>query len=769
MKDAVVLDLLRNSLKEHEEGYILFENEDEWRKLFFKDGKITSASSSSKSDYLGQYMISFGVINVEQFEEAYKEGHETKENMEAVIQYAAPEVLSMLIIEKVINSIFVATRWPEGEYSVVCEKQEKYFDVDIELSVKDIESGLKERIVEFQGILETVPELGGRPKIDYMESRGYEISHQKEIILNHLVAGKTLVEILEILPAHNYLLFKCIYKLIRMGILLKGPGVPLSKEDVLELVNRSEKSKKPAPQVMNFSLDASTVEKAYVEMGENKYRTAIARYQKLTEVYPNNPLYAHMCDQAKSCFVVLFYNNRLSPFSVVELVGDIKDVPNVSELDTELFYELQKNEDKRSSVRRIIKSMDDRNEIDILTSLSKLMESGFIKESEPDTLINAIKLGRNDIYEDLFKKKEKNSLFDVNVTDNLTPLMLSSVTGNYPEEIAEEFGAQKFEKGAEPVLHDYKMTPLMLASMLGNYEAAEFLLSKNVKTEKNNGNGVTALMLALENRHDDVALLLIRKGADVNAKNKNNYSALMIATAKGLSHVVDYMIRLDVDVNQINANGQTALITALRFNHEDIVVSLIAAGTDLVSKDFSGNEPIYYAESVVVTELIRKGAKFSQQIKKKRVKRKRKELKAYKRNLVKDEKHVLPGSFPVFIFAMLVLATASINVYLIFFSDDRYKMSPQAEGVMEQLGSDYCVKFKECRKNVPQHVLDKCNKMGTDVVSEYFKYAQSCNSEMIKDCSSCLTSLKCSEFDEISGMNLSDHCYQCVNACSYHK
>lgn len=697
IRDAVVLELLKKTLKENEEGYILFEKGGVWRKLFFRDGKITSASSSSRSDYLGQYMISFGVINTKQFEEAYKDEFETKENMDMILQYATPEVLKMLINEKIINTIFVATRWPEGEYSIVCEKQEKYYDVDVEISIKEIETGLKERIVEFQGILETVPELGSRPKIDYMESRGFTISHQKEIILNHLVAGKTIEEILALLPSHNYLLFKCMYKLIRMGILLRGAGAPLSKEGLIDLVNNSEEYKKPAPNVSDFSLDETAVAKAYAEMGENKYRTEIFKYQELNECHPDNPLYSHLYEKAKSCYIVHFYKNKLSPFAVLEISGEFESVPDVTEVDTELYYEFQKTGDSRSSIRNLIRSMDDRNEIDILTAINKFVEYGFLKESPPKTFIDAIKLNRDDIYEELFNKKDRNALFDVKVTENLTPLMQSAITENYQEEIVAEFGGERFVKGAEPVLHDYKMTYLMLAAMLGNYEATEFLLNKNVKTEKHNGNGVTALMLALENRHDDVALLLLRKGANVNANNDNGYSALMIAAAKGKSHVVDYMIRLGVDVNHVNSNGQTALISALRFDYEDIIVSLIAAGTDLNFKDCDGRTPIDYADSVAVTELIRKGARHSQQLKRKRVRKKKKDLKAYQRNLVKDEKEVVPGSFPVFVFAILVIVTALVNVYLLFYSDDRYKMSAQAESVMAELGSEYCLRFKECR------------------------------------------------------------------------
>ncbi len=768
LKNIVILDLFKNTVKEFPEGYIHFEKDDEWRRVFFSNGKITSASSSCKSDYLGQYLMSFGVLDPTQFESAYKDGFETKESMDTVLNYVSPDVLKPLIHEKIINTIFIATRWPEGEYSVVCEKQDKYYDVDVELTIKEIETGLKERIEEFQNILETVPELGSRPKIDYMESRGFSISHQKETILNYIVSGKTINDIMSSLPAHNYLLLKCIFQLVRMGILLKGTGSPLSKEEIIKLVNDSKKSKKTDVPVLNYSLDSSVIEKTQMEIGEHKYRAEINKYRKLSEEFPENSLYVSLYEKAKSFFTVYFYSNRLSPFSVLEAIDIVEKVPDLSEVDIEVFYEVRKNEEEGISIKNLISSMQERHEVDILVSVGKLMDFEVIRESEPNFFIDAVKLGRNDCYEKLFNKKERNDLFDINICENLTPLMLSVVTANYPKEIAEELGVNSSEIGEKKVIHDYKMTPLMLSAMLGNYEAAEFLLSNNVKIDKHNGNGVTPLMLALENKHDDVASLLLRKGANVNAENKHGYSALMIAASRGLSHIVDYMIRLGVDVNHVNVHGQTALISALRFNHEDVVVSLIAAGTDLNNKDEEGRAPIDYAESVAVTELIRKGARHSKQIKRKRLKKRKRELQAYKRNLVKDEKEVVPGSFPVFVFGTLVLVTALINVYLLFFSDDRYKMSAQAESVMEQLGEDYCLKFKECRSKIPKHVLDNCNKMGKDKVSEYFKLAQSCGQNAVRECSECIRTLKCEEFRQLNGFNLSDYCYECINACEYH-
>jgi hypothetical protein len=342
--------------------------------------------------------------------------------------------------------------------------------------------------------------------------------------------------------------------------------------------------------------------------------------------------------------------------------------------------------------------------------------------------------------------------------------MLSVISGTTEDDLAEKPGAKSFKTGLKPVLYDYEMTYLMLASMIGNYEAVEFLLSHHAKPDLHNGNGVTALMLALQNGYDEIALLLMNKGADVNAKNQNNYSALMIAASKGMAHIVDFMIKLKVDVNQLNSKGQSALISALRFNHKDIVLSLIAAGTDLNHKDLNGTLPVDHAESPEMAELIRKGTKNAKQIKEK-LNKKKDDLEISEKDLIKKERQERSGFLAVILFAMLMVITSAVNVYLLFFPEERYGFSKESKEVVDQLGMEYCNRFKICRTNVPEDVLAKCHGIGISIMSEFFKNARSCDMELVENCKSCLKAVNCDDFYNIDGSTLSEYCHQCTNAC----
>ena len=453
------------------------------------------------------------------------------------------------------------------------------------------------------------------------------------------------------------------------------------------------------------------------------------------------------------------YKNKLSPFAVIEITGDIEKIADINEIDTEIYMNIMK-EGGRISLKNIIKSMENRNEIDVLRSIDKFVDSGAVKDVEPETFIDAIKFGRNEYLQKLFKESEKNIFFKMNIPKDASPLISSLISGTISCESSEEEIGIRSEHGP----HDLEMTFLMFASMTGNYEAVEFLLSQNVDINLHNGNGITALMLALQNGNDNLAWLLLGSGADVNAKNTNGYSALMIAASKGLSHVIDRMIKLGADVNQVNSNGQTALHSAIKFNHKDVAVCLISAGASLNITDSKGRTLHCCAESDEMKKLIGGGPRKSRKIKKKED-RQKKDSESFDKKIFKSKKTRVPGLFPVLIFSAILLATSSINIYLIFFSGDDYGLSSSSRRVVRELGMEYCEKFKLCRDNIPEHVLAKCHQIGTEVMSGNFRYAKRCDSVIVEKCKSCIRSIDCKDFYFIDGSNLFKYCDQCVGAC----
>lgn len=763
LKNTYVMKLIKKTLKDVSEGYILFEQGEEWKKLFFRCGKIVNASSSSREDYLGQYLISYGVISCKEFEEAYRTGEEDKSALEAIQKFSTPKILKQMMFEKVIDTIFIAARWPECKYEVFSGQQAEHQSIDVEISTKEIAKGLKKRVDEFRSILKVIPELGARPEVDTEKAETTKINNQKEIILNYLKAGKTITDILSIMAPHNYLLLKSFYQLNKMGIISKGKGAPLSRDNAIRLVNDSSICKADHKVVSCFIIN-EPIQAGAEAPGDDRFKREVSIYQKLYNEDPENSIYNNGFVKAKSCFIVDFYSSKLSPFSIISLNSEREKIPLKNDVDDEVFSLIESMGGK-ISLRDIIRALECRHEIDVLTSINKFLVHEVVKEVEPETMIDAIRLGRAESFDKLFKKDDVNRFFETDISINLTSSMVSVISGSVSEEIAQEVGRES--TGGSPVsLHNYEMTYLMLASMLGNYEAAEFLIYHQANLDIDNGNGVTALMLALENKHDDIAMLLLDNRADVDARNSNGYSALMIAASKGFAHVVDYMIKLNVNVNRKTANGQTALHSALRFDHQEIVVSLIAAGIDLDSKDRDGHTPLYYAESEDTVELIKRGRGNSKRLKKK-MEKKKEAILVYDSGILSDDSQGVSYFLVLSLFIFLLVASSLFNIYLIFSPGNQYGISSQAKDAMKHLGKEYCGKFKACNKKLPPHVLANCEQMGTDIVSAYFKNARKCDMKMIKDCGNCLKELKCKEFLDVDDSNMSEYCHECLNICKF--
>jgi predicted transcriptional regulator len=762
LKNTSLINLIKKVLGETREGYLLFEQDSEWKKLFFSNGKVIGASSSNKSDYLGQYLVSYGVIDISQFDKTSDTELNPGKIMKIALETTNSETLKKIVSEKIIDTIFLAARWEKCVCSVVEERTFKSQVVSMELSIYDIAEGLKKSIDEFRSVLEIIPKLGARPGVNSGKSGSYKFPDQKETILNYLAAGKTISEILSIIPSHNYLLFRSLLNLFNEGAIEKGTGFPLSREDIVRFVDESGKYKKSSQTVSDVSLGTfrSPSEDGSVKNNDT-HLEAISRYQELYREDPDNSAYSSGYVQVKSSFVADFYKNKLSPFAVIQITGDIRNIADINEIDTEVYMNMMK-EGGRISLKNIIKSMENRNEIDVLRSLDKFMDGGAVKDVEPETFIDAIKFGRNEHLQKLFKESEKNKFFKMDIPKDASPLMFSLISGTISCESSEEEMGLRSENGR----NDLEMTFLMFASMTNNYEAVEFLLSQNVDINLHSGNGVTALMLALQNGYDNLAWLLLGSGADVNAKNTSGYSALMIAASKGLSHVVDRMIRLGADVNQVNSNGQTALSSAIKFNHKDVVVGLIAAGASRRITDSKGRKLDYYACSDEMKELISKGSRKSIKIKKKQDEQK-KDFEACDKNIFKNKRAGLPGLVPIVIFFIVLFATLYISVSVLFFSGENYGLTMQSRRVVKELGVEYCEKFKMCRDDLPGHILAKCNQMGTEIMSENFRDAKSCENSLIQNCILCIHYMTCKDFYRVNGSNLFQYCSQCRDACRY--
>jgi hypothetical protein len=161
-----------------------------------------------------------------------------------------------------------------------------------------------------------------------------------------------------------------------------------------------------------------------------------------------------------------------------------------------------------------------------------------------------------------------------------------------------------------------------------------------------------------------------------------------------------------------------------------------------------------------MVELIRKGTKNAKQIKE-NLNKKKNDLEISEKDLIKKERQERSGFLAVILFAMLMVVTSAVNVYLLFFPEDRYGFSKESKEVVDQLGMEYCNRFKICRTNVPEDVLEKCHSIGISIMSEFFKYAQDCDPGSCGKLQVLSKAVNCDDFYNIDRSTLSEYCHQC--------
>jgi ankyrin repeat protein/tetratricopeptide (TPR) repeat protein len=140
-------------------------------------------------------------------------------------------------------------------------------------------------------------------------------------------------------------------------------------------------------------------------------------------------------------------------------------------------------------------------------------------------------------------------------------------------------------------------TALHCAVASGNPTLVGRILAlQTVELEAKNAAGITALLLALRKGHDEVASCLLTAGSDVTTAGHNGDTALHSAVDSGKSTLVERILVLQtVELEAKNRIGETALLVALGKGYEEVVSSLLTAGSDVMAVSQNGNTALHCA------------------------------------------------------------------------------------------------------------------------------------------------------------------------------
>jgi CheY-like chemotaxis protein len=141
------------------------------------------------------------------------------------------------------------------------------------------------------------------------------------------------------------------------------------------------------------------------------------------------------------------------------------------------------------------------------------------------------------------------------------------------------------------------LTPLMVFARIGALDDVKKLLDKKADLNLSCRLGKTALHYAAIGGHIDVAELLISRGARTSARDTENRDPLADAVEAGLSDMAQFLLRHGARIEG-KSGGKSYLHIAVDHDDFPMLKTLLAAGSNLNSRDEKGKTPIEHARSL---------------------------------------------------------------------------------------------------------------------------------------------------------------------------
>ena len=184
-----------------------------------------------------------------------------------------------------------------------------------------------------------------------------------------------------------------------------------------------------------------------------------------------------------------------------------------------------------------------------------------------------------------------------------TPLSAAVSNGN------EECVRRLLAKGADPnKANSSGQTPLLIAATNGNLNLVDILLKEGAYVDGEPEHpSDTPLLAAVYNGNMECVRRLLAERADPNKIKPSGQTPLMIAMINGNPDLFDILVEAGADVNWDSEKHQ-----AVRYDNEEYVRRLLAAGADPNKANSSGRTPLMIAATIgnpnLVDILVKKGA-----------------------------------------------------------------------------------------------------------------------------------------------------------------
>ncbi|XP_057337863.1 putative ankyrin repeat protein RF_0381 [Microplitis mediator] len=153
-------------------------------------------------------------------------------------------------------------------------------------------------------------------------------------------------------------------------------------------------------------------------------------------------------------------------------------------------------------------------------------------------------------------------------------------------------------------------TPLHLAAELGNEEIVKILLDRDANINAKTKNELIPIFVAAEKNHGNIVKVLLDHRAKLSSKNENGQTILSYSVKSGYLIIVEQILTHEkyyLDPDSTDNWGTPLLHLAARYNHVEIIFSLLKHAADINYKDQYGRTALHIAtqaRQIIATETL---------------------------------------------------------------------------------------------------------------------------------------------------------------------
>lgn len=302
---------------------------------------------------------------------------------------------------------------------------------------------------------------------------------------------------------------------------------------------------------------------------------AIHAWESASKIEPNNPGYLRLCAMGYRCLGD-YASARKYTWRLLAKAPDTRDI----RIWDARFAALAGEPDAKERLLKAGSFDFNGNPVEI--------------KADPDPWLDAVETG------DLKAFRLLRGSSDINARDPSNPhqtvLMKAAQSGWEP------IAAELILAGADlNLLDDNGDTALHYSAQFGNPRVMKLLLDAGAKTDIQDKWKQTPLIMCASSCNWDGFRVLMDQKVGLGFATPHGGSALQYAAGYGQLAMVNELLAQGASASQASQNsGETPLINACKWDHSQIVLTLLSSGADVNARDKSGRTALHHAISPIL-------------------------------------------------------------------------------------------------------------------------------------------------------------------------